>query len=150
MKTFLKSIALAFALFTGASASAAQFDYYTSFTLLSGTVTNVAANTSNTVSYVIDCKDQEYVPIYLFARPNGTNRTWVNLVINKSVDEGVTYDSIDPLVVNITAATNSVGGASLSTNVFVGGYSTLKITQIGNLAGFGTMTNFVIKWGKKR
>lgn len=148
MKTFLKSIALAAVLFAGINARA--FDAYIPITLLSGSVTNVAANTTNTVSYIIDCRLQEYVPIYLFARPNGTNRTWVNLVINRSVDEGATYDSIDPWVVNITAATNSLGGVGLTTNLNVGGVSHLKISGIGNLAGFGTMTNFVIKYGIKR
>lgn len=149
MKT-IKSLILGAALFCSIGASAAQFDTFAATTLLSGTVTNVAANTTNTVSYVIDCQFQEYVPIYLFARPNGTNRTWVNLVINRSADGGSTYDSLDPWIVNITAVTNSAGGASLTTNLNVGGVSHLKISGIGNLAGFGTMTNFVIKYGTKR
>jgi len=144
-------IAIALIAFTVMPVKAAQYDYYSYTTVLDGGTNNVLLKATNTLSTVITLPYSEYVPLFVQARTITTNTVALNLQLSRSVD-GVTFDTIDPIIVTITGATNAgnSGYSSLATNVFVGGIRAVKIFAIGNVNGTGSATNVTVQYGIKR
>lgn len=140
-------IALAFAAISP-PVRAQQFLSYGTQTLLSGGTVNVAAATTNSYAYNLDCKHQDSVGVLLSFTSVGTNSSAIVFRLKPSLDavtsdnQGTSYD--------ITVAANGTNTVTVCTNIAVGGIGFLMLTAVENPNASKALTNVTFSYSIKK